>query len=76
MTESEVQRAIMRICKVDGHDSDFNVVGFYALCDRLKQIGIAEEREAVIAQAIEQGFVSESYAKQFRAAIARAEGKV
>ena len=46
MTESEVQRAIMRICKVDGHDSDFNVVGFYALCDRLKQIGIAEEREA------------------------------
>jgi hypothetical protein len=46
MTESEVQRAIMRICKVDGHDSDFNVVGFYALCDRLKQIGAAEEREA------------------------------
>jgi hypothetical protein len=46
MTESEVQRAIMIICKVDGHDSDFNVVGFYALCDRLKQIGIAEEREA------------------------------
>ncbi len=46
MTEREVQRAIMRLCKVDGHDSDFNVVGFHVLCDRLKQIGIAEEREA------------------------------
>jgi branched-subunit amino acid aminotransferase/4-amino-4-deoxychorismate lyase len=34
---------------------------------------LAAEREAVIAQAIEQGFVSESYAEQFRAAI-RARG--
>ena len=33
----------------------------------------AAERETVIAQAIEQGFVSESYAEQFRAAI-RARG--
>jgi hypothetical protein len=36
---------------------------------------LAAEREAVIAQAIEQGFVSESYAEQFRAAI-RARGQV
>jgi hypothetical protein len=35
---------------------------------------LAAEREAVIAQAIEQGFVSESYAEQFRAAI-RARGQ-
>lgn len=34
---------------------------------------LAAEREAVIAQAIEQGFVSESYAEQLRAAI-RARG--
>ena len=34
----------------------------------------AAEREAVIAQAIEQGFISESYAEQFRAAI-RARGE-
>jgi hypothetical protein len=46
MTESEVQRAIMNICKVATNDSDFNVVGFYLLCDKLKQIGATEEREA------------------------------
>lgn len=46
MTESEVQREIMNICKVATNDSDFNVVGFYLLCDKLKQIGATEEREA------------------------------
>jgi hypothetical protein len=41
--------------------------------EREIQIEVEAEREAVIAQAIEQGFVSESYAEQFRAAI-RARG--
>jgi hypothetical protein len=43
--------------------------------EREIQIETEAEREAVIAQAIEQGFVSESYAEQFRAAI-RARGQV
>jgi len=46
MTQDEIQTAILRVCKVAGHDGDFNVVGFYALCDRLKQLGAEEEREA------------------------------
>jgi hypothetical protein len=42
--------------------------------ERFAALVAAQEREAVIAQAIEQGFVSESYAEQFRAAI-RARGQ-
>jgi hypothetical protein len=41
--------------------------------ERFAALVAAAEREAVIAQDIEQGFVSESYAEQFRAAI-RARG--
>jgi hypothetical protein len=44
------------------------------LLTRFAALVAAQEREAVIAQAIEQGFVSESYAEQFRAAI-RARGQ-
>jgi hypothetical protein len=36
---------------------------------RVYAAGAAAEREAVVTQAIEQGFISESYAEQFRAAI-------
>jgi len=46
MTEREIQMDILRVCKVAGHDGDFNVVGFIALCDRLKQLGAEEERKA------------------------------
>ena len=41
--------------------------------ERFASLVAAAEREAVIAEAIEQGFVSEPYAEQFRAAI-RARG--
>ena len=44
MTEREIKQDILRVCKVAGHDSDFNVIGFHALCDRLKQLGAEAER--------------------------------
>jgi hypothetical protein len=50
------------------------VCRFAAVLDDFAAVVAAQEREAVIAQAIEQGFVSESYAEQFRAAI-RARGQ-
>lgn len=46
MTEDEIQTAILQVCKVSGNDSDFNVLGFYTLCDRLVELGAAAEREA------------------------------
>ena len=46
MTENEIQEAILQVCKVSGNDSDFNVLGFYTLCDRLVELGAAAEREA------------------------------
>ena len=52
MTEREIQMDILRVCKVAGHDGDFNVVGFYALCDRLKQFGAEEERKACKAKIV------------------------
>jgi len=52
MTEREIQMDILRVCKVAGHDGDFNVVGFYALCDRLKQLGAEEERKACKAKIV------------------------
>jgi len=53
MTEREIQMDILRVCKVAGHDGDFNVVGFYALCDRLKQLGAEEEREEFAVHAVD-----------------------
>lgn len=44
MTENEIKTAILQVCKVAGHDSDFNVVGFHALCDKLKELGAAERQ--------------------------------
>jgi hypothetical protein len=45
MTQDEIQTAILQVCKVSGNDSDFNVLGFYTLCDRLVKLGAAAERE-------------------------------
>jgi len=45
MTKDEIQTAILQVCKVSGNDSDFNVLGFYTLCDRLVKLGAAAERE-------------------------------
>jgi hypothetical protein len=47
MNRDEIQTAILQVCKVSGNDSDFNVLGFYALCDRLVELGAAAEREAI-----------------------------
>jgi len=46
MTEQHVKIALMHLCKPSVLDSDFNVVAFHALCDRLKEIGATEECEA------------------------------
>jgi hypothetical protein len=45
MTKNEIQEAILQVCKVSGNDSDFSVVRFYTLCDRLVELGAAAERE-------------------------------
>ena len=46
MTEDEIKQNLLQVCKVEGWDSDINIVGFHALCDKLKQLGATEEREA------------------------------
>jgi hypothetical protein len=59
MTKNEIQEAILQVCKVSGNDSDFNVVRFYTLCDRLVELGAAAEREAcavVVEQAGMDGY--------------------
>ena len=52
MTDQEIRFAILNVCKVANWDGDFNVVGFHALCDKLKELGAAAERE-VCAQICE-----------------------
>ena len=47
-TQDEIQTAILRVCKVANHDSDFNVVGFHSLCDKLIKLG--EEKERINAK--------------------------
>lgn len=47
MTDEEIRIGILRVCKVASWDSDFNVVGFHALCDKLKELGAADERDDV-----------------------------
>ena len=46
MTERDIRIALLLVCKVAGSDGDFNAVAFHALCDKLKQLGAADEREA------------------------------
>ena len=53
MTDQEIRTAILNVCKVANWDGDFNVVGFHALCDKLKELGAVAEREAC-AQIVEQ----------------------
>ena len=46
MTENEIKHGLLDVCKVKGWDSDINILGFHVLCDKLKQLGAEEEREA------------------------------
>lgn len=46
MTKDEIKQDLLQVCKVKGWDSDINIVGFHVLCDKLKELGEAEEREA------------------------------
>jgi hypothetical protein len=45
MTEREIQEAILRICKVAGHNSDINMDGFLFFCNKLKRLGAEAERK-------------------------------
>jgi hypothetical protein len=75
MTEQHVKIALMHLCKPSVLDSDFNVVAFHALCDRLKEIGAAEEREACAKICdFEWGTGSEKDAGIMFAAVIRARG--
>ena len=58
MTERDIKIDLLRVCKVAGSDSDFNVVAFHALCDKLKQLGAADEREAILELADSLGWVN------------------
>jgi hypothetical protein len=68
MTQDEIQTAILQVCKVSGNDSDFNVLGFYTLCDRLVKLGAVAEREEC-AKVCEEPWQGHPYdiAKQIRA---------
>jgi hypothetical protein len=46
MTQDEIKHDLLQVCKVKGWDGDFNILGFHVLCDKLKQLGADEEREA------------------------------
>ena len=56
MTDQEIRTAILNVCKVASWDSDFNVVRFHALCDKLKKLGAADEREASFRAGFYAGF--------------------
>ena len=45
-SENEIKQGLLAVCKVKGWDGDFNILGFHALCDKLKQLGADDEREA------------------------------
>jgi hypothetical protein len=50
MIEREIKQNLLQVCKVKGWDSDFNVLAFYVLCDKLKELGAKEERERFYGQ--------------------------
>jgi hypothetical protein len=64
MTENEIKEGLLQVCKVKGWDSDINIVGFHALCDKLKEMGAAEERERLASIAEKNG--NEILAMQLR----------
>ena len=55
MNERDIKIDLLWVCKVLGSDSDFNAVAFHNLCDKLKQLGAVDEREAcaVIADSMD-----------------------
>lgn len=52
MTEDEIKHNLLRVCKVAGWDSDFNVVGFHALCDKLKELGATEANQIIFKSCV------------------------
>jgi hypothetical protein len=49
MIEEEIKQNLLQVCKVKGWDSDINILAFHVLCDKLKQLSAAEEREKFCA---------------------------
>ena len=56
MTDEEIRIGILSVCKVASWDGDFNVVGFHALCDKLKELGAAAERDKSFRAGFYAGF--------------------
>ena len=52
MTEDEIKRDLLSVCKVAGWDSDINIVGFHALCDKLKELGAVEANEIIFKSCV------------------------
>jgi hypothetical protein len=49
MNERDIRIALFLVCKVAGLERDHDAVAFHALCDKLKQLGAADEREKFCA---------------------------
>ena len=74
--EQKIRMALLFVCKVAGSDSDFNAVAFHALCDKLKQLGAADEREACAKVCdFEWGTDAEKDAGMMFAAVIRARSE-
>ena len=56
-SEKEIKHGLLDVCKVKGWDSDINILGFHVLCDKLKQLGVDEEREACARVCDELNFI-------------------
>lgn len=50
MKSDELRQSILRVCRVAGADSDFNIVAFNAYCDSLMALGAAAERNRTWTQ--------------------------
>ena len=68
MNEREIQEAILDVCNVDKSDSDFNIPRFYFLCDKLKELGAQEAREACAK-------LADKYMERWTADAIRARGQ-
>lgn len=73
MTDQEIRVGILSICKIKGSDSDINITGFHALCDKLKELGAVAEREACALKCEHMGI--EGYGTLAIGAAIRARGQ-
>jgi len=69
MNEQEIKAALLHLCKPSNLDSDFNVTAFHVLCRKLKQLGVADEREACakVCDGLQENWADARFAAAIRA---------